>query len=100
MMTITQNREDGKLTLGLVGRMDALTAPELGKVLESNLSGITELVFDLKDLEYTSSAGLRQLMAAQSIMDEQGSMICINVSEAVQDILEETGFTDILTIEQ
>ena len=100
MLTITQNREDGKLTLGLVGRMDALTAPELGKVIESALSGVKELVFDLKDLEYTSSAGLRQFLMAQQIMDDQGSMIIINANEAVLDILDETGFMDILDIEQ
>ena len=100
MLTITQNREDGKLTLGLAGRMDALTAPELGKVIESALSGVKELVFDLKDLEYTSSAGLRQFLMAQQIMDDQGSMIIINANEAVLDILDETGFMDILDIEQ
>ena len=99
-MTITQNKEDEKLTIYLAGRMDALTAPELGKVIESALSGVKELVFDLKDLEYTSSAGLRQFLMAQQIMDDQGSMIIINANDAVLDILEETGFMDILDIEQ
>ena len=98
-MTIEKAREGSKLTIALAGRMDALTAPELGKVVDNELGGIKELIFDLKDLEYTSSAGLRQLLAAQQIMDEQGTMVVKNASDAVMDIFDETGFTDILDIE-
>ncbi|MBE5837544.1 STAS domain-containing protein [Butyrivibrio sp.] len=99
-MNITLNKEGKKLTIGLEGRMDAVSAPELEKVIESELSGITELIFDLKKLEYTSSAGLRQFLAAQQIMDDQGEMVVRNANEAVLDIFDETGFTDILDIEQ
>ncbi len=99
-MEIRQNREGDKLTIEIEGRIDAITAPEVGKVLENNLDGVKELIFDLKDLEYTSSAGLREFLGAQQIMEEQGSMLIRNVNETVMDIFEETGFDGILDIEK
>ena len=56
-------------------------------------------VFDFGKLEYISSAGLRVLLAAQKIMNKQGSMIIKNVNDVINDVFEVTGFSDILTIE-
>lgn len=50
-------------------------------------------------LEYISSAGLRVLLSAQKIMNKQGGMKVIHVGEAIMEIFEFTGFSDILTIE-
>jgi anti-sigma B factor antagonist len=98
-MNIDKNREGNKLTISIGGELDALTAPELMEVVEKELSDVTELIIDLKELNYTSSAGLRVLLVAQQIMDEQGSMTVTHANDAVMDIFEETGFTDILDIE-
>ena len=57
------------------------------------------LSFELKDLQYISSAGLRVLLSAQKIMNKQGSMVVKNPSEDIQEIFEVTGFSEILTIE-
>jgi anti-sigma B factor antagonist len=56
------------------------------------------VLIDCSKLGYVSSAGLRVLLAAQKIMNKQGSMCIKNVSAAVKDIFEVTGFSDILTI--
>jgi len=56
-------------------------------------------VIDIKDLDYISSAGLRVLLSAQKVMNRQGSMVVRNACEAVMEVFEVTGFTDILTIE-
>ena len=98
-MNINQNREGNKLTITIEGELNAITAPDLMGVVENELSGVTELIFDLEELNYTSSAGLRVLLEAQQIMDEQGSMTVRHANDAVMDIFEETGFTDILEIE-
>ena len=92
--------EGGKLTVALTGRLDTTTAPELEQGLKDSLSGVTELVLDLKSLDYVSSAGLRVFLSTQKTMKSQGSMKVINVNEDVYEIFEVTGFTDILTIEQ
>lgn len=67
--------------------------------LKQSIEGVTELVFDFEKLEYISSAGLRILLAAQKIMNKQGSMVVKNVNEIVAEVFEVTGFSDILTIE-
>ena len=52
-------------------------------------------------MEYTSSAGLRVLLGAQKVMDEKdGSMLVRGANELVMEIFEETGFTNILDIEE
>ena len=98
-MNIIKNLDGSKLSLALDGRLDTTTAPELEKELTESVGGITELTFDLKALDYISSAGLRVLLAAQKRMNKQGSMVIRNASEDIMDIFEVTGFVDILTIE-
>lgn len=93
------NRDDTKLQVKVLGRLDTMTAPELEKLLAEKLEGITVFELDLEELEYISSAGLRVLLAAQKQMNKQGSMIVKHVNDDVMDVLEVTGFTDILTIE-
>ena len=60
---------------------------------------MTELVLDFAQLEYLSSAGLRVLLAAQKVMNKQGTMVIRHVNETIQEVFEVTGFVDILTIE-
>ena len=97
-MTITNTLNGTELTVALEGRLDTTTAPELEASLKNSLDGVTELVMDFEKLEYISSAGLRVLLSAQKIMNRQGSMKVIHVSEVIMEIFEVTGFSDILTI--
>ena len=98
-MTIEKTKNGTSLTLAVAGRLETLTAPELEKVVKEELTGVTDLVFDLSALEYISSAGLRVLLSAQKIMNAQGAMKVTGVSEIVQEVFDITGFSDILTIE-
>lgn len=98
-MQLTQNKEGGKLTIFVSGRVDTTTAPELESFIDENVQGVTELVLDLKDMPYTSSAGLRVILKAQKTMNAQGEMKVVNVQSDVMEIFEMTGFSDILTIE-
>ena len=98
-MTIDKTLEGTKLEISLEGRLDTMTAPQLEEEVKNNIEGIKELIFDLKNLAYVSSAGLRVLLSAQKIMNKQGSMKVINSSEEINEIFEVTGFSDILTIE-
>lgn len=98
-MTIEKIVEGTKLTLTLIGRLDTTTAAKLETELKQNISGVEELVLDFASLEYLSSAGLRVLLAAQKVMNKQGSMIVQHVNETISEIFEVTGFIDILTIQ-
>ena len=98
-MEATLNKEGTKLAVAISGRLDTLTSPDLEKQVEPALEGITELILDLKDLEYISSAGLRVLLGMAQTMEKQGDMKVTNPNEAVMDVFSVTGFDDILTIE-
>ena len=98
-MNITKKQDGKKVTVALSGRLDTMTAPELDGFLKDIFADANELVFDFKDLEYISSAGLRVLLSAQKVMNKQGKMTVTNVSEAIMEIFEVTGFSDILNVE-
>lgn len=97
-MTIEKTQNGNELLIKLSGRLDTITAPDLETELKSSLVGIDGLVFDLAELEYVSSAGLRTLLMAQKAMNKLGAMKIVNVCEEVQEIFDITGFTDIFTI--
>ena len=98
-MTIEIKKTDVATVLEISGRLDTSTAPVLDKTISEDISDKTKLTMDLKGLEYISSAGLRVLLTAQKRLQKHGSMKLINVCEEVMDVLEMTGFADILVIE-
>ncbi len=97
-MELNKNLDGESLVISVSGRVDTTTAPEFEKFILDNTAGVKELTLDLKDMSYTSSAGLRVLLKAQKLMSAQGEMKVINVQDDVMEVLEITGFTDILTI--
>ena len=99
MLEISKKTENTVLEVALKGRLDTSTSPELEQFLKDNLTGVTELVIDLSDLEYISSAGLRVLLSAHKVMSCKGGLKVANVNEIVREVFEVTGFADILTIE-
>ena len=98
-MTIEIKRNAEETTIKLVGRLDTTTAPALDKTINEDIAGTKNLVLDVKELEYISSAGLRVLLGAQKKMQKIGSMKVTNVCEEVMEVFEMTGFADILVIE-
>ena len=98
-MTIEIKRNADETTIKLAGRLDTTTAPALDKTINEDITGTKNLVLDLKELEYISSAGLRVLLGAQKKMQKIGSMKVTNVCEEVMEVFEMTGFADILVIE-
>ena len=98
-MNIVKTSEGARRTLALEGRLDTMSAPQLEAEVKGALTGVTELVLDFSQLEYLSSAGLRVILAAQKIMNKQGSMVIRHANETIMEIFEVTGFNSILTSE-
>ena len=98
-MDIIKEQDGDVLTIRPNGRLDTVSAPQLEAELRNSISGVKELVFDLADLQYVSSAGLRVLLSAQKVMNRQGGMRIRNANDEVREIFEVTGFDEILTIE-
>ena len=97
-MNINIEMIDNSTVFKLEGRLDTVTAPELEQAINNEGEALKNLVLDFGGISYISSAGLRVLLGAQKKMNSQGSMELVNVSEEVMDILEMTGFADILVI--
>lgn len=98
-MKINKDLKDGNLVISIIGEINSLSAPQLEEVIKNNLNGVKSLVFDFKEVEYLSSAGLRVLLVAQKVMAKQGQMSLRNVNKSVMEVFEITGFSNILEIE-
>ena len=95
-MRIDFNKNEDVLNISLDGRLDTITAPELEEFLKSNLAGVTSVIIDCEKLEYVSSAGLRVLLALNKKI--KNCLSLVNVQELVMEVLEVTGFVNILEI--
>ncbi len=98
-MTITTEIKDKTAVLHINGRIDTVTSPELEKAIVATPAEITAIILDMKEVAYISSAGLRVLLSTQKKMNKCGSMKLVGVCETVMEVLEMTGFADILEIE-
>ena len=91
-------KDGSKVTAYLEGRIDASNAPDLLKALEAVRAENNgcELEVDAGGLEYISSGGLRVLLQLTKSQDKP--LAVVNVTPAVYEILEMTGFTKLLRV--
>jgi len=85
----TDPRRAGTATIKLSGSLDTETAPELDRQLTACLAGpVNDLVFDLADLKFISSAGLRifQVARKQMVARGGGRASFINMQPQVQEV--------------
>ena len=99
VLTITKQQEENKLTVSVIGRVDTTTAPQLDDEVSQSLEGVTELVLDLEQTEYVSSAGLRVLLALYKTMNaKQGKLVLCKVNHTILDMFVATGLIDYFEI--
>ena len=99
-MEIVNKAEGTKMTMEISGWLDTQTAPQLEEALSALDDSVTSLVFDFAKLEYISSAGLRQVIAAYKKMANKDGFKIINVSDEVFDVFKLTGFDQKICIEK
>ena len=95
-MTIDKTVNGNAAVFAINGWLDTQTAPELGAALDKLEAEVTELTIDMSELEYISSAGLRQIVAAHKKMN--GNLTIKNVSAEIMDVFNMTGFSKRLNI--
>jgi len=80
----------------VVGRIDSSTAPQLDDVLKGLMDdGRHNLVLELAEVAYMSSAGLRALVAAlRECKKNRGDVRLANLSERVQEVLHLAGLDE------
>jgi anti-sigma B factor antagonist len=96
-----QTQELKRVTLFVInGRIDSTNATELGDALNTAIdAGRTQIVVDLSNVEYMSSAGLRELVTAlKKVKKGTGDLRLASPSERVQDVLDLAGLDTIFEI--
>ena len=99
MLNIEKVFEENVLTVSLDGKLDTATTPELTAAVEEDAEKAEKIVFDMENLKYISSAGLRLLLSLHKKMASKGGFVIRNINDTNMEILEFTGFADILNIE-
>ena len=96
-MTINVERDFELVTLEITGRLDTTTAPNLEAVIQELSEDTKELVFDMSEVEYISSAGIRVVLNAYKKMhSNQGIMRIEKANDTVREVFEMTGLSDML----
>ncbi len=80
----------GAATVKLTGSLDTATAPELERQLAPVLAGPgKDIVFDLAQLKFISSAGLRVFANTRKALKERGGQASfINMQPQIQEVFE------------
>ncbi|MBQ6401883.1 MAG: anti-sigma factor antagonist [Firmicutes bacterium] len=99
MKEVTGTIRDGSPVIALSGRIDSGNAPQAEAAIQAFLAEHdgSDLVIDAEDLEYISSAGLRVLLRMRK---SHSGMRIINAGTEVYEILDMTGFTQMMTVER
>ena len=92
-MAITISSKDDITIIEIIEKLDGTNAPEAqGKIMPLVITDC-QLIIDMKDCNYVSSAGLRVLlMMAKKLNSVKGKGVLANLSEDILDIMEMTGF--------
>ena len=94
---VSAELNNGTLEMALSGRLDTISAPDLLAFYEKHKGDIRAALVNCEKLDYISSAGLRVLL----IMHKgcAGGVTLIGINNLVREILEQTGFDSLLTID-
>lgn len=99
-MNIRMESNGEALLVALDGRLDGTTMQLVeAAFLKQAADGATRFVFDMSDLEYISSAGLRvMLLAAKKTRASGGKLALFGLSDSVRDVFEISGFHTIFAL--
>ena len=93
--------DEGKpYVIGIVGRLDTNTSPQLEEFAKGLYAkGVNDIVVDMSECVFVSSAGLRVIVAMQKQAAVSGSLVFRGVVADVMEVFQMTGFDNILTFE-
>lgn len=82
------SKQPGVITVRLAGSLDTATSPELERELSTVLAGpVKGLVFDMAQLKFISSAGLRVISMVRKKLVEKGGMTSvINMQPQIREV--------------
>ena len=99
-MEIVIKQEGKPFVFALEGRLDTNTSPQLEEFASGLVAKhVVDLVVDMEQCDFVSSAGLRVIVSMQKRAIVNGSLVFKNVVPEVMDVFQMTGFDKILTFE-
>ena len=100
-MEISTSREGSTHIIAIAGKLTVTTSPQLEEAVAALGPDANDVAFDLAELEYIASAGLRVLVGTQLKLGESGGTLRIlHPNDEVMEVFEMTGLVDVLTIER
>jgi anti-anti-sigma factor len=99
-MNIAKIENEDVVCLKIDGRLDAKTAADAEATVKGLLKeGRRKLLFDLSQMDYISSAGLRViLMAVKELRSKQGKVVLCRLTPYVKEIFDVSNFASIIPI--
>lgn len=96
-MEVRNEVADGVALCRIVGKIDALTGPALQAAAGSAINGGNpRIIFDMRDVTYISSAGLRVIvLTAKHAKAANGGLAIFGLQPAISEIFEITGLRTI-----
>ena len=100
IVEIRAEQQAQALVISVAGSIDALTAGEVTRYFSEQIgSGNPQIVADLSQVDFMSSAGLRAFLGALKESRQQGGDLHIAAPQpGVEKILKMSGFTTILKV--
>ena len=99
-MDISTRSHEGCSIIAVSGRLDHATAGDLERHCESEVEGgIRKVVFDLEEVEYISSAGLRAILTTAKRLKALGGGVAVcSLTGVVEEVFEISGFRVLMPV--
>lgn len=97
---LTVEETAGLYLFTFVGRLDTLTAEEAAVVINQVIAqGAQVLLFDLSQLDYMNTAGMRLLLSVRrQIIEKQGRLAFFALHPTVEEVIRMAGFMSIFEV--
>ncbi|CAM2005087.1 STAS domain-containing protein [Acanthopleuribacter pedis] len=98
-MTVNIEKQDHATVIYVIGRLDSVTCSDLeDKTMRTIAEGETNLIMELSDVPFISSAGLRVILLATKKVQGGGKLVLSGLKPQVHEIIEMAGFHNIIKI--
>lgn len=99
MFDFNVTEDAGEVNVVLKGRLDATVAPQLhSEMAKMEGTDIKKVTFDVKELEYIASAGLRVIIFTKQKLGADTQIFMKGVNQDVMQVLEMTGCNNFVTV--
>ncbi len=87
---VTTAEDNNGKRISIAGSLDSNTAQQLQQCVDSEINdSIATIIFDFKDLDFLSSAGLRVIFKTKKTMDTSGGkFLLVNLQPQIKKVFE------------